>query len=363
MLLAREGDYEAALMELERGGISQDNCARAVTGPDPEAILVKGRVLDRLGRYDEAFSCFARAKQLARESGKKGYRELEAKEMADRLRQFFVDDRLHLMPRATVRNDSSQPIFILGFPRSGTTLVEQSLSFHPRIAAGDELPFIGELSQSLPRLFDSRLSYPEAIAELWMGDNRRGLDMLRDVYLQKVEMCKVLKPNCTWFTDKMPLNEMHLGLIALMFPHSPLIHILRHPLDVVLSVFSYQLTHGYFCAYGLASIAHHYALVFDLVQHYRAQMALKYLPLRYEDMVDNMATSMRRTLEFINEPFDERCLNFQDNPRLPQTPSYCQVSEKIYDRSHFRYRHYLKHLEPVIPILQPAMDRLGYSVE
>ncbi len=85
-----------------------------------------------------------------------------------------------------MRADVPQPIFILGFPRSGTTLVEQTLSAHPRIAAGDELPLINEITGIMPRMLDSPLAYPEALAELWMGDQREGLDNLRDYYLQKV---------------------------------------------------------------------------------------------------------------------------------------------------------------------------------
>ena len=293
----------------------------------------------------------------------KSYLDREAREIAERLRQFFVRGRVRLMPLASVREDCAQPIFILGFPRSGTTLAEQVLSNHPKISAGDELPFINDLSDAIPRLFGSPLSYPEALSELWMGDNRRGLEALRDAYLQKVDMRGIVRPDSVWFTDKMPLNEMHLGLISLVFPRSPLIHILRHPLDVVLSVFSHHLTHGYFCAYALETVARHYVLVMDLVQHYRTEMALRYLPVRYEDMVDDMAGNVRRMLDFIGENFDERCVNFQENRRLPHTPSYAQVTEKLYDRSRFRYRHYLRQLDPVIPIVQPVIHRLGYSLD
>jgi TPR repeat protein/Flp pilus assembly protein TadD len=362
-LLARQGKWAAALAEFVPGSNSDGGNGTAIVCRDPNALLEKGRILDRLGRHDEAFGCFAQAKRLARETSGKSYGEQEACAIAERLRQFFVGDRLRLMPPATLRPDIAQPIFILGFPRSGTTLAEQALSAHPRISAGDELPFINEFGDSIPRLFNSPLSYPDALAELWMGDNRHGLDALRDTYLQKAEARKFIKPGSAWFTDKMPLNEMHLGLISLVFPHSPLIHILRHPLDVVLSVFSYQLTHGYFCAYALETIARHYVLVSDLAQHYRTQMALKYLPVRYEDMVEDMDASVRRMLEFVDEPFSERCVNFHENKRLPHTPSYAQVTEKLYDRSRFRYRHYLKHLEPVLPILQPVIDRLGYSLD
>jgi hypothetical protein len=80
-------------------------------------------------------------------------------------------------------------------------------------------------------------------------------------------------------------------------------------------------------------------------------------------MVEDMTSSVRRMLDFIGESFDERCVNFQENRRLPNTPSYAQVTEPLYHRSRFRYRHYLRHLEPVIPILQPVMDRFGYSLD
>ena len=353
-LLAREGNPEGALAELERDGAAHK---------DPNAVLEKGRILDRLGRYDEAFTCYDEAKRLAREIVGKSYLDEQAREMADRLRQFFVSDRLRLIQRASVSEGHPQPIFILGFPRSGTTLAEQALSSHPRISAGDELPFVNELIDMIPRWFSSPLSYPEALAELWMGDNRRGAEALRDAYLQKAELRRIIEPGSAYFTDKMPLNEMHLGLISMIFPRSPLIHVVRHPLDVVLSVYAHHLTHGYCCAYALETIARHYALIMDLVGHYRTEMALRYLPVRYEDMVADMSGSVRRMLDFVGESFDERCVNFQDNRRLPQTPSYAQVSEKLYDRSRFRYRHYRRHLDPVIPILEPIIERLGYVLD
>jgi TPR repeat protein/tetratricopeptide (TPR) repeat protein len=362
-LLSREGNCLDALAELETDPNGSQDRTCAAAGSDPNVLLEKGRILDRLQRYDEAFACFDEAKRRAREATGKSYFDRQAREVANRLREFFVGARIRLLQPAPAREDRAQPIFILGFPRSGTTLAEQVLSNHPRISAGDELPFINEFSDTIPRLLASPLSYPEALSELWMGDNRRGLEILRDLYLQNAEARGVIEPGSVWFTDKMPLNEMHLGLIALIFPRSPLIHILRHPLDVVVSAFSHQLTHGYFCAYALETIAQHYVLVMDLVEHYRTEMPLRYLPFRYENMVEDIAASVRRMLDFIGEPFDERCVNFQDNARLPQTPSYAQVKEKVHDRSRFRYRNYLRQLEPVIPIVQPVMDRLGYTLE
>jgi hypothetical protein len=198
-----------------------------------------------------------------------------------------------------MREDIAQPIFILGFPRSGTTLTEQTLSAHSRIVAGDELPFIADVTQAMPRILASPLSYPEALCELWMGDQREGLDVLRDYYLQRVRQMGVIQTGADWFTDKMPLNEMHLGLITLMFPAAPLIHMVRHPLDVVLSVFSNHLTHGFYCATELETVARHYVLIADLVEAYRAEMELRYLRVRYEDLVMAQEATVRGMLDFI----------------------------------------------------------------
>jgi tetratricopeptide (TPR) repeat protein len=329
----------------------------------PNELLEKGRLLDQMGHYDEAFAAFEEGKRLGRELSGNAYLDQQADGLINRLRGFFVAQRLQTLPRAGVRGDVAQPIFILGFPRSGTTLVEQTLSAHPRISAGDELPLINDITGIMPRMLNSPLGYPEALAELWMGDQREGLDNLRDYYLQKVAQMHIVAPGAAWFTDKMPLNETHLGLIALLFPQAPLIHVIRHPLDIMVSAISNMFTHGFFCSSALETAALHYVRVMGLVQHYRAEMTLRYLAIRYEDIVDDQAATVRTMLDFIGEGFDPSCLRFEENARYARTASYAQVTEKLYDRSRFRYRHYLKHLAPAIPILEPMIERLGYTID
>ena len=355
VVLGRLGDTAGALAVLDQIAASKETFG-------PGEFLEKGRLLDRTGRYAEAFDAFVAGKARLREVSGHSYRQAYAQQHAQRLQGFFTAQRLAALPRATRRHDTAQPLFVLGFPRSGTTLLEQSLTAHPRIAAGDELPFIGEITQLMPRLLDSPLTYPEALAELWMGDHREDLDNLRDHYLRKVAQLGVVPNEAAWFTDKMPLNETELGLIHLLFPHSPLLHVTRHPLDVVLSVFSNLLTHGHYCAYALESAARHYALVADLVEHYRRELQPRYLRVRYEDLVDHQEQTLRQVLAFIGEEFDPRCLAFHENRRYARTASYAQVTEKLYERSRYRYRNYLPQLAPVLPILQPLIERLGYTV-
>jgi tetratricopeptide (TPR) repeat protein len=357
VLLGRMKKYDDALAVLDKmASLSEGKLG-------PNELSEKGRLLDQMGRYDDAFEAFAEGKRIAREGSGQGYADQVADNIVQRLGGFFTAGRLSTLPRATIRNDVAQPIFVLGFPRSGTTLMEQTLSAHPRIVAGDELPLINDLTSLMPRMLASPLSYPEALAELWMGDQREGLDNLRDYYLSKVKQMGIITPEAAWFTDKMPLNETHLGLIALLFPDSPLIHVIRHPLDIMVSSISNHFTHGFFCASALETAALHYTRVMDLVQKYRAEMALRYLAVRYEDMVEDQENTVRSVLDFVGEKFDPACLQFHENARYARTASYAQVTEPLYSRSRFRYKHYRKHLEPVIPMLQPYIERLGYTVD
>ncbi len=358
VLLGRMKRYDEALAVLdELAKLASDGRL------GPHELAEKGRLLDQMGRYDDAFAAFGEGKRLSRDIGGQHYQDEIAGHLLGRLKGFFTAGRLNTLPRANVRTGVPQPVFVLGFPRSGTTLMEQTLSAHPRIVAGDELPLIDDLTGLMPRMLNSPLGYPEALAELWMGDQRDGLDNLRDYYLQKVAQMSILTQGAAWFTDKMPLNETHMGLIALLFPDAPLIHVIRHPLDIMVSAMSNHFTHGFFCASTLETAAKHYVRVMDLVQAYRSEMALRYLPVRYEDMVTNQEATVRTVLGFIGAPFDPGCLNFHENQRYARTASYAQVTEPLYDRSRFRYRHYRKHLEPVIPVLRSHIERLGYTVE
>ena len=358
VLHGRTKDYESAVRILDAIEKAPDG-----GGLGPLEWTEKGQLLDKMGRYTEAFAAYDAGKRALREISGQVYLADEARRLVERLRGFFTASRLKILPRASVRTDVAQPIFIVGFPRSGTTMVEQTLTAHPRISAGDELPTVNELTAIIPRMLNSPLPYPEAFADLWLGDQIEGLDNLRDYYLQRARQLGALRKGANWFTDKMPLNETHLGLIAMMFPAAPIIHLLRHPLDVVLSVFSNHLTHGFYCAYDLETIARHYVLVMGLVEHYRREMTLRYLPVRYEDIVADQDTNVRRILGFVGAPFDRRSLNFHENRRYARTASYAQVTEKLYDRSRYRYRAYLKELAPVIPILEPMIYALGYTME
>ncbi|RIA46326.1 sulfotransferase family protein [Hephaestia caeni] len=353
-LFRRTREHDRALALLDASAADEDTGA---------GMLEKGQILDSMGRYDDAFATFTTFKARQRESSGHAYQAKRATGLVADLREFFTEGRSRLLPRAGRREDHAQPIFIVGFPRSGTTLVEQTLSAHPEIAAGDELPIVHQLAERAQSLLGSLLTYPKALSEMWLGDRAGHVDSLRDLYLNEAVNFGAVDPAKPWFTDKMPLNETHLGLIHILFPKSPIVHLVRHPLDVVLSVFSNSLTHGFHCAAALDSAAAHYALVADLIADHRAALPLHYHAVRYEDLVFDQEAQLRTLFAFIGMPFDPCVLSFQDNVRYARTASYAQVTEPLYTSSVYRYRNYLKHLEPVIPILMPAIERLGYTVE
>ncbi len=355
-VLSRQKKTDAALKILDEPDGSKIRLG-------PSELSERGRLLDQLGRCDEAFEAFDLAKKRSLEMGARPYMAEVAQDLVNRLTGFFVERRLKTLPKAAVRREMPQPIFIIGFPRSGTTLIEQTLTVHPRIAAGDELPYINDITQIMPRLLASPLNYPEALAELWMGDQRDGLNELRDYYLNRAAKSGIFREGADFFTDKMPLNETNLGLISLLFPESPIIHVIRHPLDILLSVYSNHLTHGFYCAAQMETIAQHYVLIAGLIAHYKQNLAMRYLPIRYEDMVVDQEANVRKILDFVGVEFDPKCLSFEQNTRYARTASYAQVTEKLYDRSRYRYRPYLKQLAPVLERLTPVIERLGYTID
>ncbi|WP_261405709.1 tetratricopeptide repeat-containing sulfotransferase family protein [Chenggangzhangella methanolivorans] len=329
----------------------------------PQELLERGRLKDRLGLHDEAWADFSAGKARALELGAGAYDEAAANRLTSNLKTYFTRERLAVLPRAEDRRDGPQPIFILGFPRSGTTLVEQTLSSSDAISAGDELPFVGQIAAISPRLLSSPWEYPGSLSDLLLGDRREGLDDLRNFYLASARRMGVARDDTPFFTDKMPLNETHLGLIALMFPRAPLVHVVRHPLDVMVSAMSNFFTHGFGCGRDLESAAKHLLMTADLVEHYRGVADLNYLELRYEDIVDDQEATVRRLFDFVGVPFDPKALEFEANERYARTASYAQVKEPLYRRSRHRHQNYLRHLAPAQKILAPLIERLGYEVE
>jgi tetratricopeptide (TPR) repeat protein len=360
-LLRRRGLFESALKKLDEIKLDRK--------PSKFRTLYyyeKALSLDRLEQYDNAFAALDNFNGSRRGCLATAYDAQKNHRLFDDFKRFFTADNMQAMPfcAGNSKNPAAAlPLFIVGYPRSGTTLLEQMLTSHPDVSAGDELNYLQSMGFKAPRLLQQQGKYPEFLQQMGPDALAVGLRDLREFYLCNAIADGILDSDTRFFTDKMPFNEMHLGLINLIFREAPIVHMIRHPLDAVLSAYFNYLAHGDNCSYHLESAARHYALVFDLVQHYKANLQMRYLPLRYEDLVESPETHMREIHQFVGVEWDASCLEFHSNTRYARTASYAQVTEKLYTRSVYRYRHYLKHLEPVIPILEPAIVALGYSID
>lgn len=308
-------------------------------GRSASARLDRARILDRLGRADEAWPEMVAAKaDLGRQMGIRYDAKAVAADVDARIATFGAQ-ALASRPRASVRADVPQPVFILGFPRSGTTLIEQMLSAHPQIAAGGELPFVHE----------------------WRGLSGEGMDpeRLRDHYLARAKDYNLAGP-APLFTDKMPLNDVDLPLIRLAFPQAPVIRMVRHPLDVALSMLSHNLTHGEGCGYAIETIFAHMHAMQRLNAHYDAVLEPP-LVVRYEDLVADPEGGIRRVLGHIGLDFDAACLRFHESRRHAQTPSYAQVTKPLNDRSIGRWKAYRSNLVRHMGDMASLIAALGYT--
>jgi tetratricopeptide (TPR) repeat protein len=335
--LSRAGRHEDALATL--------NAARTLAG---DAQLARGRLHDRLGQYEPAWRDFVEGKRkLATEAGGLQYRADGVEGLFGRFKEFFTRDTLRRLPQAPVRADMPQPIFIIGFPRSGTRLVEQILCSHSAVRAGGELPFLGELHKLATDLLPSSLPFPEHLAHSWTADRQYAATMFRDFYLARAAHHGLAHSGPSagshaCFTDRMPFNEMYLPLLRMAFPQAKIIHVVRHPLDVCVSMLANTMTHGFNCGYRIEDITHHLAAMFDLLEHYRSQMDLGELVLRYESLVADQDHQTRKLLDHIGLPFE-------------------QATAKLNDHSINRHRHYARQLQSYASRLAGMMAAHGYS--
>ena len=242
-------------------------------------------------------------------------------------------------------------------------MVEQILSAHSNISGGNELILAQRLTEHAGKWLNSGQPYPYCLEALVQLENRDALQRFREYYLGEIRTLAILDPGVRRFTDKMPLNEVHLGILSLVFPEAHIVHLIRHPLDVLTSCYCNELRHGDNFAYDLETAACHYVLVMDLVEHYRRELDMNYLALRYEDLVSDIEGGVRSLLEFLGEPWEPRCVEFHQNQRNARTASYAQVTEKVYSRSVYRYRNYREQLSAVLPVIAPMAERLGYSLD
>jgi tetratricopeptide (TPR) repeat protein len=322
------GETESAVALLE--GLLADS-----SGERPlrmEGHFMLGKLYDSEKKYEQAFRHYRAANELK----PKTFDQWESDLSFDAIITTYDRSRHQRRSRAT--NRSRLPVFIVGMPRSGTTLTEQILASHPLVHGAGELVHIGKINGHLPEL--TGVPWPDCMDRL----NRKMLDEIAQRHLDELGRMAAGKARVT---DKMPHNFRWLGLIDLLFPEARIIHCQRDPMDNCLSIYclSFGTSHAY--ANNLEHLGAYYRQYERLMAHWRRVVRVPILDMAYEDTVADLEQSARKLIEFCGLEWDEQCLRFHELGRAINTHSYDQVRQPIYKKSVARWKRYENFLEPL----------------
>ncbi|MHB1200358.1 MAG: sulfotransferase, partial [Polaromonas sp.] len=315
-----------------------------------------GQILELLGRYREAFDAYAQSKTLLAETRIQPYDGLATEQALARERAVLTPQRVTAWALEPPPSKPA-PLFIVGFPRSGTTLLEQMLGCHPLIVP------CGELESAIAREA-SRPDFPDSLISCSDMDRQARMAAWRADYLAMLHSHAGPSPQVRYASDKLPLNLMRIGLIRLLFPEARIIHVLRHPLDAVLSAYFTPFLFGNEWSLRLADTAHLFAQSWRHAETMRTLPGTHFLRVRYEDLITEPEPVLKEALAFLDLPWDSACLDFHQSRRVARTASYAQVTRTLYQTSKKRYRHYLDYVgAQTLALLQPVIAEAGYEVD
>ncbi len=350
-VLRRHQQTEHALATLDRADLK--------TGMPRGAIAYwseRGQILESLGRFREAFQAYATSKALLSQTRSQPYDgQVLARTLAHEQKvltaQTVADWALKQSPTMP------SPLFIVGFPRSGTTLLEQMLGCHPKVTT------CGELETVLGRE-TGRPDYPENIASCLDLERQVTLSLWRADYLAQLSQHIDPARQSQYATDKLPLNLMRIGLIRLLFPEARIIHVVRHPLDAVLSAYFTPFLFGNEWSHRLPDTAQMFVQSWHHAQVMRPLAGAHFSSVRYEDLIAEPEATLRGVLAFLDLPWDASCLDFHRNKRVARTASYAQVARPLYQTSKNRYRQFLGDIDAqTLANLRPVIEEAGYDID
>ena len=289
--------------------------------------------LDHCERYDEAWHHLSISKKgrLAANAATP-YDPAGHCAFVNALIDVFNSATLFQLPKANVQH-RVKPVFIVGMPRSGTSLVEHILNAHPQLTGGGELSYIGDIINRLPSLIGNGEAWPGCIRSV----KQPLLNRLATEHLDKLA---AISATSTFISDKMPHNYYALGLIQLLFPDAKIIHCRRNPLDTCISIYFQNFLVGHDYSDSLFNLGTHYHQYQKLMQHWKSNLGIDMLELDYEELVNKPEDLIRKLVAFCGLPWDEQCLAFNKQKRRVSTASFDQVRQPIYTRSIDRWRYY-----------------------
>jgi tetratricopeptide (TPR) repeat protein len=306
-----------------------------------------GKALDDTEQYSRAFTMYAegnRLHYLQKPWDKKKLQEL-IKQIPEIFNQSFLKTPQNI-------KEARCPIFIVGMPRAGTTLIEQILSTHQSIYGAGELNILDDVIHQAHH--KSNMSFAAWLNQLTDHD----FVMLGKKYLDQTW---AIAPNKNFIVDKMPGNCFYIGMIYRMFPTVKIIHAIRDPMDSCFSCFTHLFKDNMSFAYDLTALGTYYTFYAKVMEHWHNILppsAIFSLP--YEQMIENHEAISKQLIEYIGLPWDPECLNFYKNDRIVKTASLTQVRKPIYKTSVQRWRHFAKELKPLLHILAPYRNIKGY---
>ncbi|MBB4266982.1 tetratricopeptide repeat-containing sulfotransferase family protein [Roseospira visakhapatnamensis] len=322
--------------------------AKAPEGARVEALYALGKALDDTGDTSGAFAAWAEANAV--QAAARPFDAAALDDLVEQSRDVFTADLFEGM--TALGDPSTRPVFIVGMPRSGTSLVEQMLASHPAAAGAGELGHLAEFQRHLPRHLGAAVDYPACLYGL-KGDVARGF---AGHYLARLDEAarRVGKPEAARVSDKLPDNAMRLGLIALLFPRARVVVCRRDPLDTGLSLFQQNFAGGIPYATGLETIGRAMIAHDRLMAHWRDVLPLPMLAVDYETLVTDLEGEGRRLIAFLGLDWDPAVLRFHETDRPVYTASKWQVRQPVFTRSVGRWRRYDAPLTPLRTVLETA---------
>ncbi|HFD80752.1 MAG TPA: sulfotransferase family protein [Gammaproteobacteria bacterium] len=303
------------------------------------AHFALGRLYDAGGDYARAFEHYRRGNELKGASFDPAQREAQT----DATIEVFSATAMDSLPRASLISD--RPVFVIGMPRSGTSLIEQILASHPQVYGAGELLQVIHAAGSMHTRLGKKQPYPACLPQLQQGE----IDGLARDYLQHIEG---LAPEARRVVDKMPGNFMYLGLIDRLFPGARVIHSMRDPLDTCLSCYFQDFSRSHPYSYDLRHLGAFYRSYRRLMEHWRTVLRIPMLEVQYEELVEDQEGVSRRMLEFCGLEWDEHCRDFHRTRRYVATASYDQVRRPLYRSSVARWKNYAEFLGPLREALE-----------